>query len=277
VSLERRPVARDPSGMADALRDRPDDDEPVGHVLTRREILTFLGATGVLWLARCSSAGPGSQAEGAAAGGGREAADGRIVSGCVARPEMTAGPYFVDGALERSDIRSEPSTGEPAPGTPLDIAFRVSRIADGACVPLAGAIVDVWQCDALGVYSDVADPTFDTRGRKFLRGWQATDADGVARFTTVYPGWYPGRAVHVHFKVRSAPEVDPGFDFTSQLFFDDALTDRVHAGEPYAGRAGRRRNEEDGIFRRGGTELVLAVEPAGEGYGGTFEIGLQGV
>lgn len=263
--------------MADELRDGSNDDQPVGRVLSRREILAFLGASGILWLARCSGAGPGAQAEGAAAGGGRAGTGERIVSGCVARPEMTAGPYFVDGALERSDIRSEPSTGELAPGAPLDIAFQVSRIAEHACVPLAGAIVDVWQCDALGVYSDVADPTFDTRGRKFLRGWQATDADGIARFTTVYPGWYQGRAVHVHFKVRSMPEADPGFDFTSQLFFDDALTDRVHAGEPYAQRVGRRRNAEDGFFRRGGTELLLAVEPAGAGYRGTFEIGLQGV
>ena len=263
--------------MTDELRDGTSDDEPVGRVLTRRDILTLLGATGVLWLARCSGAGPGSRAEAAAPGRGRAGTGGRIVSGCVARPEMTAGPYFVDGALERSDIRSEPSTGELVPGAPLDIVFRVSRIAEVACVPLSGAIVDVWQCDALGVYSDVADPTFDTRGRKFLRGWQATDADGIARFTTVYPGWYQGRAVHVHFKVRSAPEADPGFDFTSQIFFDDAFTDRVHAAEPYARRGGRRRNEEDGFFRRGGTDLLLAVEPAGEGYGGTFEIGLQGV
>ena len=261
------------------------DDEPVGRVLTRREILALLGATGVLWLARCSGAAPGSGAEAAAgssaaaSGGANRAATGaRIGSGCVARPEMTAGPYFVDGALERSDVRSDPTTGEVSEGTPLELAFRVSRIAEDACVPLAGAVVDVWQCDALGVYSDVAGPSFDTRGRKFLRGWQATDAEGLARFTTVYPGWYQGRAVHVHFKVRSAPDAEPGFEFTSQLFFDDALTDRVHAGEPYRARGPRnRRNEEDGIFRRGGRELVLALEPSGSGYAGTFEIGLQGV
>ena len=255
------------------------DDEPVGRVLTRREILAFLGATGVLWLARCSGTAPGSGAEAAAREAGREAGTGDgIVSGCVARPQMTAGPYFVHGALERSDIRPDPATGEVSAGTPLGLAFRVSRIAESACVPLAGAIVDVWQCDALGVYSDVADPSFDTRGRKFLRGWQATDAEGLARFTTVYPGWYQGRAVHVHFKVRSAPDADPGFEFTSQLFFDEALTDRVHAGEPYREHGPRnRRNEEDGFFRRGGSELVLALEPSGPGYAGTFEVGLQGV
>ena len=252
------------------------DDEQVGRIYGRREILALLGATGVLWLARCFGADGAGRDAGPAA---------RVVnpktasfSGCIARPEMTAGPYFVDGALERSDIRSDPSTGEVSAGTPLEVSFRVSRIADAACIPLTGAIVDVWQCDARGVYSDVADPTFDARGRKFLRGWQATNAEGVARFTTVYPGWYPGRTVHVHFKVHSSPGADPGFDFTSQLFFDDALTDRVHATEPYATRGARdRRNHEDGIFRRGGDELVLALEPSGAGLAGTFEIGLEGV
>ncbi|HYO47312.1 MAG TPA: intradiol ring-cleavage dioxygenase [Gemmatimonadota bacterium] len=243
------------------------DDETVGRVLTRREILTMLGATGVLWLARCSE--PGSIAKSAA---------GEVASGCVVKPQLTAGPYFVDGALERSDIRADPATGEVSAGTPLDLRFQVSRIAEGACVPLAGAVVDVWHCDARGVYSDVEDPSFDTQGRKFLRGYQVTDADGAARFTTIYPGWYRGRAVHVHFKVRSAPEAVPGFDFTSQLFFDDELSDRVHEQEPYAANGARdRRNSGDGIFRQGGPALVLALEPADPGYAGTFDIALQDV
>jgi protocatechuate 3,4-dioxygenase beta subunit len=243
------------------------DDEPVGRVLTRREILALLGATGVLWLARCS--GPGSIARPAGPA---------VAAGCVVRPEMTAGPYFVDGALERSDVRTDPATGEARPGKPLDLEFRVSRIAAEGCVPLAGAVVDVWQCDALGIYSDVRDASSDTRGQKFLRGHQVTDADGVARFTTIYPGWYQARAVHVHFKIRAAPDAPSGFDFTSQLFFDDALTDRVHAGDPYASH-GRRRttNAADSFFRQGGADLVLALEPAGEGYRGTFEVALEGV
>lgn len=243
------------------------DDEPVGRVLTRREVLGLLGATGVVWLARCS--GPASVAR---------PVGGAVAAGCVVRPEMTAGPYFVDGALERSDVRADPATGEARPGTPLDLELRVSRIAAEGCVPLAGAVVDVWQCDALGIYSDVRDARNDTRGQKFLRGYQVTGPDGVARFTTIYPGWYQARAVHVHFKIRSAPDAARGFDFTSQLFFDDALTDRVHAAEPYASH-GRRRtvNADDSFFRQGGADLVLALEPSGGGYRGTFEIALEGV
>ena len=242
------------------------DDEAVGRVLTRREILTILGATGILWLTRCSEAGSTA----------RPASD--VVSGCVVRPQLTAGPYFVDGTLQRSDIRSDATTGAIAEGTPLDLAFRVTRIAEDACVPLPGAVVDVWHCDAAGVYSNVEDPAFDTRGQTFLRGHQVTDAEGIARFTTIYPGWYPGRAVHIHFKLRSSPQAVPGFEFTSQLFFDDELTDRIHAEPPYAAKGPRdRRNPSDGIFRLGGGDLVVAVAPADAGYAGTFEIALEGV
>ena len=97
---------------------------------------------------------------------------------CVVRPEQTEGPYFVDEKLNRSDIRNEPSDNSSKPGVPLRLEFQVSRIAGGACAPLNGAIVDVWHCDALGVYSDVRDSKFDARGKKFLRGYQQTDTNG---------------------------------------------------------------------------------------------------
>ena len=80
--------------------------------------------------------------------------------------------------------------------------------------------------------SDVTDPSFNSVGKKFLRGHQMTDAAGVARFTTIYPGWYPGRTVHIHFKIRTEPAAARGYEFASQLYFDDALTDRVHARDP---------------------------------------------
>jgi protocatechuate 3,4-dioxygenase beta subunit len=195
---------------------------------------------------------------------------------CVVRPEQMEGPYFVDERLNRSDIRSDPSDGTVKEGTPLRLVFRVSRIEGRACAPLAGALVDVWQCDALGVYSDVLDPRFDTRGKRFLRGYQVTDQSGTARFVTVYPGWYPGRTVHIHFKIRTGPASGRGYEFTSQLYFDDALTDRVHAQAPYAARGPRTvRNHQDGIFRRGGERLILPVVQDENGYLATFDIGLQ--
>jgi len=152
----------------------------------------------------------------------------------------------------------------------------VSRVDGAACAPLPGAMVDVWQCDADGIYSGVRDPGFDTLDNKFLRGHQRTDAGGEARFVTLYPGWYPGRTVHIHFKIRTEPRAPRGLEFTSQLYFDDAVTDRVHAAAPYGAR-GRRttRNREDGIFRRGGDQLMLAPVATADGYAASFAIGLQ--
>jgi protocatechuate 3,4-dioxygenase beta subunit len=195
---------------------------------------------------------------------------------CVVRPEQTEGPYFVDERLHRSDIRSDPTDGRVRPGTPLALTLAISRLGAGDCQPLAGAQVDIWHCDALGVYSDLKDTGFNTIGQKFFRGYQITDARGEAKFLTIYPGWYEGRTVHIHVKVRTAPQAGRNFEFTSQVYFDDGLTDRVHADPPYAAK-GRRtaRNQDDRIFRRGGDQLMLAPTPVADGYAATFAIGLQ--
>jgi protocatechuate 3,4-dioxygenase beta subunit len=243
------------------------DDLRVGDLLTRREALALLGASGVLLLTQCSGSGRAAATHHADSPGS---------GACVVRPQLTEGPYFVDELLNRSDIRSDPSDGTVKPGAPLRLAFNVSRIKADGCTPLEGALVDVWHCDALGVYSDVRDPGFDTVGQKFLRGYQVTDAKGVAAFTTIYPGWYPGRTVHIHFKVRSSPSARSGFEFTSQLFFNDALTDRVHAQQPYATKGERTlRNPGDRIYRDGGSQLLLPVTRDGEGYAATFDVALQ--
>jgi protocatechuate 3,4-dioxygenase beta subunit len=200
-----------------------------------------------------------------------------VAASCIARPEQTEGPYFVDERLNRSDIRSDPTDGSLRPGTKLALAFVVSRLEGSACVPLQKAVVDLWQCDAQGVYSGVQDFRSDMTGKRFLRGYQVTDASGGARFVTIWPGWYPGRTVHAHFKIRLDPEEKTGFEFTSQLYFDDALTDVVHARQPYAGRGAQRlRNSGDGIFRHGGDKLLLAPKAEGDsGYVARFEIALQ--
>jgi protocatechuate 3,4-dioxygenase beta subunit len=203
----------------------------------------------------------------------------QAVPPCVVTPQQMEGPYFVDERLNRADIRADPSNGGVKDGVPLHIRIRLSTVsAAGACTPLAGALVDVWQCDALGVYSDVKDRSFDTRGQKFLRGYQVSDPNGHAQFTTIYPGWYPGRAVHVHFKVRTNPSGAKGAEFTSQLYFDEKLTDVVHAQAPYNTK-GRRNtsNEADKIFRSGGSgsQLVIPVTADGKGYAGTFDVGVK--
>jgi len=196
--------------------------------------------------------------------------------GCVVRPEQTEGPYFVDEKLNRSDIRADPSDKSIKPGVPLRLEFQVSRIAGAACTPLGGAIVDVWHCDAAGVYSDVRDGQFDSRGKKFLRGYQQTNANGNAEFLTIYPGWYEGRAVHIHFKIRAAAQGASAHEFTSQLYFDESVNDQIFKQAPYDRKRGRRiMNDADSLFRRGGKELLLAPGKNAQGYQAKFDIGLQ--
>lgn len=187
---------------------------------------------------------------------------------CIVTPEQTEGPYFVDERLNRSDIRIDPADGAVKAGMPLILRLRVSSVNNAGCTPLGGAIVDIWHCDAAGVYSDVTDPSFNTVGKMFLRGYQVTDVNGGVRFTTIYPGWYPGRTVHIHFKVRLRVDSGQTYEFTSQLYFDDAITDRVHAHKPYASKG-------HGIFRDGGSQLMLSPVEQGQGYAATFDVGLQ--
>jgi protocatechuate 3,4-dioxygenase beta subunit len=197
---------------------------------------------------------------------------------CTARPSQIEGPYFVDEKLNRSDIRSDPRTRTVSEGVPLYLKFVVSRTEGSGCLPLAGAHVDVWQCDAEGLYSDTDDYQEDTRGFKFLRGYQITDRNGAASFTTIFPGWYPGRTVHVHFKIRVGPHGKGagGKEFTSQIYFDDALTDAIHAQLPYSKHGQRKvRNNRDLVSLIGRSKLILPLHEHRKGYAGTFDVSLE--
>ena len=219
------------------------DDEAVGRVLTRREALARIGAAAL-------AAAPFAGARGAA---------------CVATPAQAEGPFFLDTRIERADLRGDPTGGAPPrAGLPLSLDLGVRRIDGGGCAPLPGAIVDLWHCDAAGVYSGTRG------GERFLRGYQKTDADGRVRFVTIYPGWYAGRAVHIHVKVRSGAR-----ELTSQFYFDDALTDRVFARAPYASR-GRPdvRNAADFLYRDGGRALMLSPTERDGTLAATFDLAL---
>lgn len=195
---------------------------------------------------------------------------------CVVRPQQTEGPYFRDEKLERSDITSDPATGKLSPGVPLEIEFRVSRIEQDTCIPLQGALVDLWHCDALGVYSDVLDANFDTRGQKFLRGYQVTNSEGSVKFRTIYPGWYRGRTVHLHFKIRTSPSSGEGYEFTSQIYFDDSVSDEVFSKEPYSSRGSRgTKNHNDAIFISGGENLITGLALVDGVYTGIFDLALD--
>jgi protocatechuate 3,4-dioxygenase beta subunit len=180
---------------------------------------------------------------------------------CMLTPELTEGPFYIAGEKVRRDIR------EGHPGTPLTLRLRVLNVA--TCAPVKGAAVDIWHADAAGNYSGFGA---GASSRTFLRGIQKTDANGLAVFTTIYPGWYQGRAVHVHVKVHVGGRVV----HTGQLFFPDTLTDTVYEAAPYSSRPNRTtRNAQDSIFANGGKRSMLAVTKAGRGYTGSIAMGVH--
>ena len=257
------------------------DDKPIGQLLSRRDALKLLGIGSAAFLAACAAPeGNNTLVPTSAstfASSTQVPAETSTALDCVVRPEMTIGPYFVDEQLNRSDIRTEPSDNSVRDGLPLTLAIGVFDVANNSCTPITDAQVDIWHCDAQGVYSGVSDQSFDTTGQKFLRGYQLTDGTGKVQFLTIYPGWYSGRAVHIHFTIRTAGADGGDYQFTSQFFFDDSLTDQVHAQEPYASKGQRdTRNSNDNIFQGGGDQLLLNLQGENtNGYTSTINIGLD--
>jgi protocatechuate 3,4-dioxygenase beta subunit len=262
-------------------RQSPVPGSAAGSASTDRRSFIGLAARGALSvvvsqsLLGCGADSSTSTLDAASATG---AAPGSASTSCVLTASLTEGPYFVDEKLQRSDIRSDPTTGAVSAGVPLTLEFIVARISDGACTPLTGAYVDVWHCDAAGNYSD--ESANGTSGRKNLRGYQITDADGVVRFTTIYPGWYSGRAVHIHFKLRVYAGSTKSYEFTSQFFLDEAQTSAVHANSPYNTRGQRNVvNTTDGIYLGLSTAqqsaLTLQASQTADGYAGVVDLTVQ--
>ncbi len=252
-------------------------------VWSRREVLLG-GLTAAFTLARAAQAGED------------------VAAACALSPELTEGPYYLDRPKLRRDIT------EGRPGVPLILRI---RLLDGACRPLGGAAVDVWHCDALGAYSGYGgqslapppggpamprppgafgEPPPGKRGERpphppitdryrFLRGVQLTDAGGTAEFHTIVPGWYVGRAVHIHLKAHVGGKF-AGHRYagghvchTGQFGFAEDFYTSISALQPYARhQVARTRLEQDGILSPAGPVLKLAAlgkEPA-QGYLGTI-------
>jgi protocatechuate 3,4-dioxygenase beta subunit len=252
----------------------PTATEPL--VLPRRHVLSALSVLGVGgYLGACGSSEDGAplaESPGGVAGGagqvGRAGQAGGAAgelpgeTSCVLTPAQTEGPFFFDTGLSRSDIR------ESKAGVLLELSLRVVD-ADG-CTPLAGAWVEVWHADAAGIYSafDRADGnSADAAGETFLRGVQQTDAEGRARFVSIYPGWYPGRTPHIHLMVL----VGEARLLTTQLYFPENVTDAVYALSPYDERGPRTTtNATDGVG--GVAELVGQFVPTDSGYSTSFRL-----
>ena len=253
--------------------------DPLKTRLSRRQALGALGTVSLGGLlAACGDDGGGATAVQTTDGATTTVAPKTTTSStagalfddaasCALTPEETEGPYYFDADKIRSDIR------EDREGTRLRLALRVRDA--GSCEPIPDAVVDIWHADAGGAYSGFDGGGAGAGGAggpgngggggggartdsRYLRGAQVTNADGIVEFTTVYPGWYPGRTVHIHAKVH----LDARTVLTTQLYFDDALSDRVFAASPYSGRGERdQRNESDGIFD---TALVVTAKREGD-------------
>lgn len=221
-----------------------------GQKLTRRGSLVGFG--GLLlaafgWRSAKAEGGPAGVASGAVA--------------CVLTPEQTEGPYYISGEKLRRNIT------EGRPGVPLLLRLKV--VDASTCRPIKGAAVDIWHADALGVYSGFG---VGSRNRTAMRGVQRTDRTGLARFRSVYPGWYRGRTVHIHVKVHVAGNVV----HTGQLYFPDKVTDRVFRRKPYSRRSRRTtRNANDFVFAQGGRRSLLGLRKVGSAYVGTITLGVN--
>ena len=193
---------------------------------------------------------------------------------CSVSPSMTEGPYFVDERLNRSDLTAGATHAAVTQGLPLELDINVVSSHATGCLPLGGIQVDVWHADAAGTYSEFGSGA----GQSFLRGYQVTGANGRVSFRTIYPGWYAGRAIHLHVKARLFSAAgNKTFEFNTQLFFDEAVNDIVNARAVYNTRGTRTtRNAQDDIYG-GQTAALVNIQPLPDGspgYLGTATVAL---
>lgn len=198
-------------------------------------------------------------------------------------PTVTEGPYWVDEKLFRSDIRTDPTTGVARAGIPLTLTINLQNLSTSSCSPLTGAYVDIWHCDAKGIYSD--EPSYNpgggtgvvvTTGQKFLRGYQIADSNGQVQFVTIFPGWYNGRTIHIHVRVRSYSGTTVLSNFVSQIFFDESINNTVMAQTAYS-RTGNRdtTNASDMVYNVANATRMLAAATGSvsAGYTATITMG----
>jgi protocatechuate 3,4-dioxygenase beta subunit len=186
---------------------------------------------------------------------------------CAVTPTETLGPYPSLTNFVRSDIREGKS------GLPLALTITIVN-ANNLCGPVANAAVDIWQCDAEGNYSEYAQPGYNGTGQTFLRGIQTTDASGRVTFTTVFPGWYSGRATHIHVEVK----VNNSVVKVTQIAFEESVIAAVYASGVYASK-GRNptSNLGDMVFADSLSSETATITggDATSGYSAAFTVGVS--
>ena len=223
----------------------------------RREAICALGAAGAALALGCGGNSPTSPSTITATTTGT----GTTSAACAVTPSETVGPYPSLAELVRSDIR------EGRSGTTLTLIIAVVDSSNN-CNPVANANVKIWQCDAAGNYSQYGTQTAQT----YLRGIQTTNANGEVTFTTIYPGWYQGRATHVHAEVvRNGSSVK-----VTQIAFPEDVTAAVYATGVYASRGSNpTSNTRDNVFSDSvASELATVSGDPSSGYRATFRIAI---
>jgi protocatechuate 3,4-dioxygenase beta subunit len=258
------------------------------HNITRRRALWLGGAGGAAYLLLPTGASPAAPAEAVAA------------ETCARlTPELTQGPYWVNTLLRRANVRANAHGGGHQAGVPLSLYINVVDSSRG-CRPRNGLAVDIWHANAHGLYSDessqqagggTSSASGDTLADNWLRGYQVTGRDrgirrrpvaGQVSFRTIWPGWYSGRAIHIHVRVRKLSQTGATVaGFTTQIFFSDAANDHVLANAaPYNARSPRTdptTDESDTVLSGAddATNVVAAHGSTPRGYRATFNIALD--
>ena len=245
-------------------------DEHPNQRLTRRQTLGIAGAAGTAVVL----GGGAGKVISKLAEDPDEVTAATAARSCKLTPEVTEGPFYV--ALDK--IRKDITEGRP--GVPLTLRIRV--IDTRRCAPIHGAAVDVWHCDAGGLYSD--ESSNGTAGQTYLRGVQLTNKKGYATLKTIYPGHYTGRATHIHLKVHIGGKARGGtlrgghVSHTGQLFFSETANSSVYALSPYSSDTAQRTlNSSDSIYSQaGGTSAEVSLGgSASSGYVGRITLGVN--
>jgi protocatechuate 3,4-dioxygenase beta subunit len=237
------------------------------RLLPRREVLAALGTGFGAVLSACASSSPTAPSTTT-----NPPTPGGTGSSCAITPSETEGPYPDKTGMLNNSAFFRRDVTEGRPGLPVTLTLTIVNV-NSNCAPVSNASVEIWQCDASGHYSEYAQPGYDGTGQTFLRGLQTTDANGQVTFTTIYPGWYGGRATHVHVDVFRGSSLVK----TTQIAFPEDVTRAVYVTGVYASKGqNSTTNSSDNVFSDG-TQYEMAALSGNttSGYTATLTIGIS--
>jgi protocatechuate 3,4-dioxygenase beta subunit len=239
--------------------------------LTRRMALEVLGSAGVAAVAAaCANSSPTSPSSTSSTT--PSTTGGTTSSACVVSPEETIGPYPDTTGMLNNPAFFRQDVTEGKSGTPLTLSLTVVNVKS-ACAPVTDAAVEIWQCDASGNYSEYAQAGFNGVGQAFLRGLQRTNASGNVTFNTIYPGWYNGRATHIHVDVY----VNGQRVKVTQVAFPENVSAQVYVQGVYASKGqNTTTNARDNVFADGvNDELATITGSITSGLTASLTVGIS--